>query len=116
MKIYLDDCLAAKTLIQLLKKRGCVVIVPEDVGLRGRSDQEHFEFCRKRGYVLLTGNPSDFLELHQKESEHPGILAVYRDNNPKKDLTFQEMVRVIKKIEKKGIALPNQFVVLNQWR
>lgn len=116
MKIYLDDCLAAKTLIQLLKKAGFTVIVPEEVGLRGRADEQHFKFCCEKEYSLLTANPSDFLELQKKQPRHPGILAVYQDNNPKKDLTFQEMVRVIQKIEKKSISLKNQFIILNQWR
>lgn len=116
MKIYIDDCLAAKTLVNLLKKADLSVILPEQVGLQGRSDKEHFEFCCSKGYVLLTANPSDFLELYQKQPHHAGILAVYQDNNPKKDLTFQEMVYCIQKIIKKNISFKNQFIILNHWR
>lgn len=116
MKFYLDDCLVAKTLIQLLRKGGFIVVLPEEVGLQGRSDQEHFDYVRREGCVLITSNSSDFLELHQKNPQHSGILAVYQDNNPKKDLSFQEMVRVIQKILKKKIPFQNQFIVLNHWR
>lgn len=116
LKIYLDDCLAAKILVSLLKKRGLSVVVPQAAGLEGRADWEHFEFCCRKGYVLLTANPSDFLALHQKEARHPGILAVYQDNNPKKDLNFKEMASVIQKIVKKKIPLAGQFVILNHWR
>ncbi len=116
MKIYLDDCLAAKTLAELLKKADMTVIIPEEVGLRGHSDKEHFEYCRKKDLVLLTANPSDFLELHIQNPKHAGLLLVYQDNNPKKDLTFQNMVRIIQKIIKQKIPLKNQFIVLNHYR
>ncbi len=116
MKIYLDDCLAAKTLAQLLKKAGFEVILPKEVELQGQPDEEHFKFCHRKGYILLTSNPSDFWELHQSNPHHFGIFAVYQDNNPKKDLTFKQMTQVIQKIIKKKIPLKNQFIILNHWR
>jgi hypothetical protein len=66
--------------------------------------------------VLLTKNPGDFLELHEKNSQHAGILLVYQDNDPDRDMSHAEIVRAIANLEQAGIVFQNCCHVLNAWR
>jgi hypothetical protein len=54
------------------------VIRPVDAGLSGAADDLHFARAIKEGWTLLTKNPRDFLELHEKNNQHYGILATLR--------------------------------------
>lgn len=70
--------------------------------------------------VLLTANAGDFLDLHEnwlrQGLTHQGILAVYRENNPARDMSFQQIARAVTRIEKSGLPLVNTFQNLNFWR
>jgi hypothetical protein len=46
---------------------------------------------------------------------HPGILAVYQDAEPKKNMSYQLIVQAIGNIQAAEFSLENQFVILNQW-
>jgi hypothetical protein len=70
--------------------------------------------------VLLTANAKDFLALHeqwqQDRQEHAGMLLVYRENNPQRDMTFQEIARAVSRLDQTGILLRNTYQNLNFWR
>lgn len=85
--------------------------------LTGADDEVHFAYVRRTGQVILTYNPADFLKLHQQFPEHSGILAVYQDNDPSKDMTYADIVRAIANLEGIGAAFPGHFWPLNafQW-
>ncbi len=82
----------------------------------GQPDSVHFEFARANDFILLTKDPDDFEELHSRNPNHPGILAVYQDNDPTRDMKDQDIVRAISNIEAAGIELRGGFHVLNKWR
>jgi Domain of unknown function (DUF5615) len=65
--------------------------------------------------VLLTRNCADFLELHQLNPVHAGIIAVYQDADPSKNMSYHSIVKAIVNIQIAEYALENQFVILNQW-
>jgi hypothetical protein len=65
--------------------------------------------------VLLARNCSDFQELHQLNSSHYGILAIYQDAAPSKNMSYLAIVKAIGNLEAAGLDLANQFMVLNQW-
>jgi hypothetical protein len=46
---------------------------------------------------------------------HSGILAVYRNANPLKNMGFKAIVNAIANIETANVPLINQFISLNQW-
>jgi hypothetical protein len=54
------------------------------------------------GLILLTKNPDDFVELHQQNPEHAGILLLYQDNNPDRDMSHADVVRAIVNLELAG--------------
>ena len=116
LKIYLDDCAAAKELVTLLRAAGHHIVTPAEAGITGRDDDVHFRYAAGQGLVLLTKNPADFLRLHTADTNHAGILAVYQDNDPGRDMTRADIVRAITNMEAAGIQLPGHFHVLNAWR
>lgn len=115
-KIYLDDCAYAKELVRLLEAAGHQVTTPRQAGTTGREDEAHFRYAADHQLILLTKNPDDFLELHKGDSQHAGILLLYQDNDPDRDMKHAEIVKAIANLEQAGIAFANTCHVLNAWR
>ena len=118
LSIYLDDCAFSYRLRQLLQESGYQVQIPADVqpSLIGAHDNVHFVHACKIGFILLTYNPGDFLRLHLQQPDHPGILAVYQDNVPGKDMTFVEIVSAINNLLQTEVTISGGFWVLNAYR
>ena len=114
--MYLDDCAYAKELVRLLEAAGHRVTTPRQAGTLGREDEAHFRYAADNGLILLTKNPDDFLELHKNDSQHAGILVVYQDNDPDRDMSHAEMVRAVANIEQASVAFAGACHVLNAWR
>ncbi len=119
LAIYLDDCAFSHRLRQLLSEAGHQVQVPADLvrPLTGADDEFHFAHAQATGQTLLTYNPADFAALHRQFPEHAGILAIYQDNDPAKDMTYADIVRAIANLEQTGVKIAGEFWVLNafQW-
>ena len=116
LRIYLDDCAYDKDLARLLRQAGYEVVTPFDAGIAGQPDAIHFTYARSKGLILLTKNPRDFEELHTRHPGHPGIFAVYQDNDPTKDIGIADIVRAIKNLVDAGVPIVGQFSPLNAWR
>jgi predicted nuclease of predicted toxin-antitoxin system len=120
MRIYLDDDLDSNALIGLLQQAGHEVISPRAVGARGAADEEHLHYAATHLLALLTANAEDFIRLHEKwmeqQQEHQGILIVYRENNPARDLSFQQIAQAVTRLEQSGMPLANAYHNLNFWR
>jgi hypothetical protein len=71
----------------------------EGVGLTGEDDDVHFAFAAAHGLTLITKNPADFKALHDLDPRHAGILAVYQDNDPSRDMSNADIVRAIRNLE-----------------
>ena len=120
MNLYLDDDLDANALIGLLQHAGHVVVSPRVVGTRGVVDREHLCYAVAHDLVVLTANAKDFIALHdewqQQGAEHPGILLVYRENNPQRDLTFAQIAHAVSRLEQSGTPVRNTYHNVNMWR
>ena len=116
LKLLIDEDTQDKLLVRLLRNAGHDVITVNEAGLMGQTDPIVLDYARANSRLLLTYNCDDFEELHQVNSLHSGILAVYRDANSKKDMTFKTIVRALANLEAANIPLANQFISLNQWR
>ena len=118
LRLYLDDCAFSHKLRRLLIQAGHDVQVPADVRppLTGEDDVIHFAHAQATGRVILTMNAKDFKELHDETSNHPGVLAVYQDNNPAKDMNYHEIVHAISNLENSGVTIAGGFWVLNAYR
>jgi hypothetical protein len=119
LRIYLDDCAFSYRLRQLLVTAGHIVQIPAEVDppLTGQADEVHFTHVRATGQLILTYNPADFERLHGQYPDHPGILAVYQDNNPARDMTYADVVRAIANLQEIGVTFAGGFWPLNayQW-
>ncbi|MCI0376755.1 MAG: DUF5615 family PIN-like protein [Gemmataceae bacterium] len=116
LRIYLDDCAYARTLVEMLRGAGHEVQTPIEAGITGMDDAVHFSHAMRNSQVLLTKNPNDFEILHQAQSQHAGIIAIYQDNDPSRDMNYAEIVQAIRNLENAGIDIGNTFHVLNAWR
>jgi predicted nuclease of predicted toxin-antitoxin system len=116
LQIYVDDCVYDKRLVTLLRAAGHQVTTPADAGLTAASDPAHFKYAQAHNLVLLTKNPDDFVQLHAADQSHAGILLIYQDNDPGRDMTFAEIVRAVKNLEDAGIVLQGSCIALNAWR
>ncbi len=117
LRLYLDDCAYSKILLQLLTNPpfSHSVTIPSEVGLLGAPDQEHFAYARAHNLVLITKNPGDFEELHRQHPDHPGIFAIYQDNDSR-DMSYAEIAHSIANILAAGIPVPATVHILNRWR
>ncbi len=84
-------------------------------GLMGQSDFVVLNYAQQQACSLLTYNCQDFIDLHEQGIKHCGILAVYREANPTKDMGFKAIVKAIANLEAASIPLANQFISLNHW-
>ena len=101
LKLYLDDCANSDLLADLLRQVGHQVFRPADanVGLVGADDDVHFAFAAANDLTIITKNPSDFEDLHNIDQAHSGILAVYQDNDPTRDMSDAAIVNAIQNLE-----------------
>jgi hypothetical protein len=120
MRLYLDDDMDANVLIRFLRDAGHEVLSPRAVAMRGAEDEAHLRYATGQQCAVVTANVRDFLRLHQTWQEegrhHAGILALYRENNPQRDMTYVQIARAISRLERTGLPLQNTFHNLNMWR
>src|SRR5258708_4649754 len=120
MNICIDDNLAEQTLANLLQKAGHTAVRPVDANLTGASDPRHWEYAITKQLVILTRDRVDFRELHQlilaSGGTHPGLLVVRYDNDPTRDMRPKHIVTAIGKLERSGVSVAGDVVVLNGWR
>jgi hypothetical protein len=88
--------------------------------MRGAEDVAHLRYAAAHQCAVVTANARDFLTLHQTWQEagwqHAGILALYRENNPRRDMTYAQIARAISRLARAGLPLQNTFHNLNMWR
>jgi Domain of unknown function (DUF5615) len=120
MNLYLDDDSTKASLVSLLRRVGHQVAIPADAGLTGVSDPRHFMHTVQQNLVLLTRNHDDFEDLHMlvqaTGGKHPGLLVVRSDNDASRDMKDRDIARALGNLEGAGVAIANEFHVLNHWR
>jgi len=118
LTLYLDDCAFSHRLRQLLRQAGHDVEIPAEVDppLTGADDLVHFIHARATDRIILTLNPQDFKDLHNQYPNHPGILAVYQDNDLTKDMSYRDIVRAIANLENSVPTVAGGFWSLNAYR
>ena len=115
LRLLIDEDTQAKLFVNLLKLAGHDVITINDVDLTGQKDSVVLDFARQNNRLLITQNCDDFEALHQVNSVHPGILAIYNNTNPSKNMSFKAIVKAIANLEASSVPLENQLISLNHW-
>ena len=116
IEIYLDECSDSDEVIDAFERAGFIVNSPRSAEMQGASDIDHFAYCVKRRFVLLTRNPKDCVEIHKFNSSHPGILLVHQDGVHSKDMGAAQLVRAVQNLLNSGTPIPDNCHVLNHWR
>ena len=118
LALYLDDCAYSHRLRQLLVDAGYDVQTPADVDppLTGADDESHFTYGKASQRAILTLNARDFKVLHDRDSNHWGILAVYQDNDPTRDMSYGDIVQAITNLRATGVDIFGGFWILNAYR
>ena len=120
MRLYLDDNITDRRVVAQLQRMGHVVLLPAAVGYAGVSDAKHLAHAIREDYVLLSQNYQDFLDLHDlilaAGGQHRGLLLLYTEHDPTRDMTPRSIAVAITKLEAARIPLANQVYVLNHWR
>jgi predicted nuclease of predicted toxin-antitoxin system len=115
LRLLLDEDSQSKRLVSVLRKAGHEVLTINEIGLAGSSDDVVLKYARAKNRILLTHNCDDFEALHEANSTHSGILAIYRSSNRSKNMTFEDIVHAIANLESATFPLANQFISLNHW-
>ena len=71
LRFHLDEHIDA-ALADGLRRCGIDVTTTAGAGLRGARDEDHVEFARAQGRVVVTQDP-DFLRIHRTGVPHDGI-------------------------------------------
>ena len=120
MRLYLDDDLDANVLISFLQQEGHAVMSPRAVAMRGAEDAAHLSYATVQQCAVVTANVRDFLTLHQTWQQggrpYAGILALYRENNPRRDMTYAQIAQAVSRLERADLPFDNTFHNLNMWR
>jgi hypothetical protein len=120
MDLYLDDNSVKASLAGALRRAVHQVNLPTDLGLVGTTDPRHLASCAGHGRALITRNHDDFLDLHDlvqaTRGRHAGILVVRSDNDPGRDMQDRDIVRALANLEGSGMAIENEFHILNHRR
>jgi hypothetical protein len=120
MRVYLDEDTASPLLARMLRNAGHDVQTPAEAGLLGRSDPVELTHAVREGRILVTRNYCDFEDLHNlldvAGGHHSGILAIRRDNNPRRNMTPRDIVRALRNLEAGGTALADNYIILNAWQ
>jgi hypothetical protein len=120
LSFYLDDCSDEDLLISWLRRAGYIVTSPRQTGTVGWYDSDHLDYASQHAFTLITHNPQDFRDLHDlwqaQGLQHSGIILIYRDNDPSRDMTPADMVHSIEHLIASGLPINNNVHILNQWR
>ncbi len=120
MKLYVDEDLQSRELVQSLRKAGHDVQTPLELDLMGNSDAVQFTHAIRVSRVCLTRNHHDFEDLHylvtQSGGSHPGVLSVRQNNDRRRDMRPGQIVNAIKNHESVLSSVTNHLVSLNDWR
>ncbi len=113
--LLVDEDTQAIRLIDMFRIAGHDVQTAQEAGLNGEPDVRVLEYARQEERILLTQNCDDFRVLHHADPVHPGILAIFNDRDPSKNMTYASIVKAIANLEASGWELSGQLVTLNAW-
>ena len=112
----MDEDSQARSQLNILRGDGHDVVAVGELEKNGTPDPEIFELAQLLERVLLTHNAEDFHELHRERPEHRGIMAVFRDSDPRKNMSHVQIAAAVRRLESSGVPVVGGFHVLNHWR
>jgi len=103
MTVVIDEDLP-RSLGRALKARGHEVFDIRDYGLRGKSDEDIFNFAQRQGAVLFSGDLGFANILKFPLGSHCGIAVLRFPNDITTDVMNQIVLRFLKKIREGDLS------------
>ncbi len=116
LQLLLDESADDRVLRRLLTDEGHTVVIPREAGLAGAPDETVFRYATERNLIIVTKNPKDFEPLHEQSQQHPGVFAIYQDNDRTRDMTSEDICRAVRNLVEAGLPIAGEFHILNHWR
>jgi predicted nuclease of predicted toxin-antitoxin system len=113
LRILVDEDSQARAQLNILRGDGHGVVAVGELGRNGTTDPEVFDLAQSLERALLTHNTEDFHEGYRGRSSHRGIMALYRDADPRKNLNDAQIAVAIRRLETPGVTIAGDFHVLN---
>jgi predicted nuclease of predicted toxin-antitoxin system len=102
-KFLIDEDIPRST-TAVLREAGHSVEDVRDVGLRGRSDQEVFQYAQSQGAALLTADKGFSSIVRFPLGTHAGILVVRVPDELPTQTINHEVLRALKDLEGEDLA------------
>src|SRR5438094_421562 len=119
LRLYLDECVTDADLAAALRAAGHSVLTALEAGTISADDDEQLGYAADRQLVLVTEDQG-FMELHEDWQQagrtHSGILLIYEDENPAKNMSHADILRAIANLERSGIPIADGCHNLNHWQ
>ena len=113
MRLCLDEDIASKELTSRLAAAGHEVVPP----MRGEPDSRCWRHAQEQGAAVVTMNVVDFVRLAEATEGHHGLLLVYRENDPTRDMSAASIVAAVARVaDTFRDRLRGAIVGLNQLR
>jgi hypothetical protein len=113
VRLYLDEDVASRELTSRLVAAGHDVPSP----LRGELDSRCWRHAQEQGATVVTMNAVDFVRLAEATEGHAGLLLVYRENDPTRDMSAAMIVAAVTRVaESYREGLEGAIALLNQFR
>ena len=120
MRLNLDEDMVNALLVRLFERAGHDVETANSAGMLDRSDPVQLTHAIQGSRVCLSANYDDFEELHlliaASQGNHPGILVVRKDNDPKRDMSPKAIVRAVANFIASGQPVEDGYHFLNNYR
>lgn len=112
----MDEDSQARAQLNVLRGAGHDVVAIGELDKSGTPDPEIFDLAQSLERVLLTHSTEDFHALHRERPGHRGIMTVYRDPDPRKNMNHAQIAVAIGRLEMSRVAIAGDFHVLNHRR
>jgi len=115
LRLLVDEDSQSRRLVARLRAAGHDVLTVNEAELQGTVDAVVLERAHLERRAVLTRNVWDFRDLHRSGASHSGILGVFFDRDPGKDLSDAEVIRAIANLEEAEVTIHGEFHALNAW-
>jgi hypothetical protein len=113
VRLLIDEGIASDELMARLKKAGHDVERVE----KSLLDDTVWRHAQDARLTLVTANPDDFVALASATPRHHGLLLVYGERDPLKQMRAADIASAIGHVQdQEGDHLSGRSVVLNEWR
>jgi predicted nuclease of predicted toxin-antitoxin system len=102
-EFLIDEDMPRSTAV-VLRQAGHSAEDVRDIGLRGRSDQEVFEYAQAQGTILLTADKGFSNIVRFPVGSHEGIMVVRVPNELPTQTVNDELLRALEDLEGEDLA------------